>query len=69
MVVERAVKNGQQPPWFGVLTYSATGDAASYGVVDVIARRVWLSGGRVLAVRPDDVPGRNSVASILRYSL
>ena len=69
MVVERAVRKGQQPPWIGALIYSATGDAASYGVVDEIARRVWLSGGRVLAVRRDDVPGRNSVASILRYPL
>lgn len=57
------------PPWIGALTHSATGDAASYGVVDEIAWRVWLSGGRVLAVRRDDVPGRNSVAAILRYPL
>ncbi|MFI5081742.1 MAG: hypothetical protein ACHQCE_11765 [Streptosporangiales bacterium] len=48
---------------------SATDDAASYGVVDEIARRVWLSGGRVLAVRRDDVPGRKSAAAILRYAL
>ena len=41
----------------------------TYGVVDEIARRVWLSGGRVLAVRRDDVPGRSSVAAILRYPL
>ena len=33
------------------------------------ARRVWLSGGRVLAVCRDGVPGRNSVAAILRYPL
>ncbi len=35
----------------GALTLSAADDAASYGVVDEIARRVWLSGGRVLAAR------------------
>lgn len=46
MVIERAVRKGQQAPWIGALTHSATGDAASYGVVDEIARRVWLSGGR-----------------------
>jgi len=51
------------------LTFSATDDAASYGVVDEIARRGWLSGGRVLAVRRDDVPGKNSVAAVLRYPL
>ena len=45
------------------------GDASAdrYGVVDEIARRVWLSGGRVLAVRRDDIPGREPVAAILRY--
>ncbi len=53
----------------GALALSATDDAASYGVVDEIARRVWLSGGRVLAVRHDDVPGGNPVAAILRYPL
>jgi hypothetical protein len=53
----------------GEVTLSATDDAASYGVADEIARRVWLSGGRVLAVRRDDVPGTNSVAAILRYPL
>jgi Bacterial archaeo-eukaryotic release factor family 11 len=42
-------------------------NADRYGVVDEIARRVWLSGGRVLAVRRDDIPGREPVAAILRY--
>jgi hypothetical protein len=42
--------------------------AASYGVVDEIARRVWLNSGRVLAVRQDDVPGEQGVAAILRYA-
>ena len=40
-----------------------------YGVVDEIARRVLLQGGRVLAVRGDDVPGGGPVAAILRYAL
>lgn len=52
----------------GAVTFGAADDAASYGVADEIARRVWLSGGRVLAVRRDDVPGQNSVAAILRYA-
>jgi hypothetical protein len=43
--------------------------AASYGVVDEIARRVLLNGGRVLAVRRDDVPDRTPVAAILRHRL
>ena len=41
---------------------------ASYGVVDEIARRVWLNSGRVLAVRQDDIPGPQGVAAILRYA-
>lgn len=42
---------------------------ATYGVGDEIARRVWLNGGRVLAVRRDDIPEGQPVAAILRYSL
>jgi hypothetical protein len=40
----------------------------NYGVVDEIARRVWLNGGQVLAVRRDDIPGNGAVAAILRYA-
>jgi release factor family 11 len=53
----------------GAVTFSEAADAVDYGVVDEIARRVWLSGGRVLAVRRDDIPGQNSVAAILRFAL
>ncbi len=52
----------------GAVTFDDTDDAVNYGVVDEIARRVWLNGGRVLAVRPDDIPGKGSVAAILRYA-
>ena len=51
------------------LLSGSAGLARPLRVVDEIARRVWLSGGRVLAVRRDDVPGRSSVAAILRYPL
>jgi hypothetical protein len=47
----------------------AEDDAASYGVVDEIAGRVLLSGGRVLAVRGADLPGGASAAGILRYAI
>jgi hypothetical protein len=47
----------------------AADDASSYGVVDEIARRVLLTGGRVLAVRSPDVPAGEPVAAILRYAL
>lgn len=40
-----------------------------YGVVDEIARRVWATGGRVLAVRGAEVPGGGPAAAILRYAL
>jgi stalled ribosome rescue protein Dom34 len=53
----------------GAVTLSDSEDAVSYGVVDEIARRVWLSGGRVLAVRREDIPAGGSVAAILRYAL
>jgi Bacterial archaeo-eukaryotic release factor family 11 len=50
----------------GAVTF-AEDDAASYGVVDEIARRVLLSSGRVLAVRAPEVPGGGALAAILRY--
>jgi hypothetical protein len=52
----------------GAITIDDTDDAVNYGVVDEIARRVWLNGGRVLAVRRDDIPGNGSVAAILRFA-
>lgn len=50
----------------GAVTFASGDDAVNYGVVDEIARRVWLTGGRLLAVRRDDVPGGGEVAAILR---
>jgi len=52
----------------GAVTFDDADDAVNYGVVDEIARRVWLNGGKVLAVRRDDIPGHGSVAAILRYA-
>jgi hypothetical protein len=52
----------------GAITLDDTDDAVNYGVVDEIARRVWLNGGQVLAVRRDDIPGNGAVAAILRYA-
>jgi hypothetical protein len=53
----------------GEVTFADGNDAVAYGIVDEIARRTWLQGGRVLAVRRDDVPGGSSAAAILRYRL
>jgi hypothetical protein len=51
----------------GAVTLDGDDDAANYGVVDEIARRVLESGGRVLALRRDDIPSEGGVAAILRY--
>ena len=51
----------------GALTLDDSDDAANYGVVDEIARRVLLARGRVLAVRRADIPGDGPAAAILRY--
>ncbi|ASR37194.1 hypothetical protein BAY61_21810 [Prauserella marina] len=46
----------------------AEDDASSYGVADEIARRVLPSGGRLFAVRADEVPGGGPVAAVFRYA-
>jgi len=53
----------------GAVTLSPAATANRYGVVDEIARRTWLAGGRVLAVRQDDIPGQGSCAAILRHRI
>ena len=52
----------------GAIELAEAGGAVTYGVVDEIARRVWRSGGTVLAVRREDIPGGGSAAAILRYA-
>lgn len=51
----------------GAVTFADHASASSYGVIDEIAGRVILSGGRVLGVRKADIPGRTPLAAILRY--
>jgi release factor family 11 len=53
----------------GVVTLDATDDAANYGVIDEIARRVLRGGGRVMALRRADVPGEAAAAAILRFAV
>ena len=53
----------------GALELADGDQAATYGVVDEIARRVLRSGGTVLAVRREDLPGNGPAAAILRYAL
>ena len=51
----------------GSVTLMSAPSASSYGVVDEIARRVLLSGGRVLGIRKADIPNGALLAAILRY--
>jgi Bacterial archaeo-eukaryotic release factor family 11 len=53
----------------GAVTLSPATGADGYGVVDEIARRAWLAGARVLAVRRDEIPAQGSVAAVLRYPI
>lgn len=53
----------------GAVTFDPANDASNYGVLDEVARRVFLSGGSVLAVRQEDIPGGGPVAAILRYAI
>jgi hypothetical protein len=53
----------------GSVSFADKASAGSYGVVDEIAGRVILSGGRVLGVRKADIPGGKSLAAILRYPM
>jgi len=43
--------------------------AASYGVIDEIASRVLATGGNIVAVRKEDIPGGAPLAAILRYAI
>jgi hypothetical protein len=53
----------------GAVTFDESDDATNYGVLDEIARRVLLSGGRVLALRGDDIPDGGPAAGMLRYAI
>lgn len=53
----------------GVVTFDKEESAVSYGVVDEIAGRVLASGGRILAVRREDIPQGASLAAILRWAV
>jgi hypothetical protein len=53
----------------GTVTFAAAASGEVHDVTDEIARRAWLNGARVLAVRDSDIPGDGPVAAILRYAL
>jgi hypothetical protein len=64
-----AVLPGSIDETSGAVEFAESSSAASYGVIDEIARRVHLAGGRVLAVRADDMPKPSPVVAILRYTV
>ena len=51
----------------GEVAFKESG-ASTYALEDEIARRVWLMGGTVMAVRRDDIPGGGEIAALLRYA-
>ncbi|AHH19085.1 hypothetical protein NONO_c43010 [Nocardia nova SH22a] len=53
----------------GAIEFGPESDTETPGIADEIARRVLLSGGRVLAVRKSDIPEEAVAAAILRYPL
>lgn len=53
----------------GAVTFNTESTAANLGIIDEIAARVIASGGTVVAVRQDDIPGKGALAAILRYAL
>jgi hypothetical protein len=53
----------------GDVTFADGPSAGTYGVVDEIAGRVLGSGGRVLAVRRDEIPEKAALAAVLRYAI
>ena len=50
----------------GAVSFADAGGSGD--LVDEIARRAWLSGARLLAVRNEDVPGGGEIAGTLRYA-
>lgn len=53
----------------GAVTLGATAAAHDYGVLDEVARRTFLNGGRVVAVRRTDIPDNGQLAAILRWAV
>lgn len=63
------VIDGTVDPETGDLQIDESDEVGNYGVVDEIAKRVFESGGKVLAVRKEQVPGGASAAAILRFAI
>ncbi len=53
----------------GQITLAEEQSGSTYGVIDEIAARTILGGGRVLGVRAEDIPDGKKLAAILRYAV
>jgi hypothetical protein len=53
----------------GAVEFAEEQGAGTIGVADEVARRAWLAGARLVAVRRADVPGGGDLAAILRYAV
>lgn len=63
------VISGRIDPDTGEIHLADHDSAESYGVVDEIASRTMLAGGRVIGERRSAIPGEQALAAILRYSI
>jgi hypothetical protein len=52
----------------GSVTYATSNDAATYSVVDEVARRALYTGARVMGARREELPDRAPLTAILRYA-
>lgn len=59
---------GNLDPQSGAIEYPESAAGTGYDVVDEMARRTLLQGGRILAVRADEVPEGGKAAAMLRYA-
>ena len=60
---------GTVDPDTGVASLDAAGSGRAHGITDELVRHTWAAGGRVLAVRAEDIPDGRPVAAILRYAI
>lgn len=69
MVDIEAAAPGRVDAETGKVSFANEPGAGSYDIVDEVAGRTLLSGGRVLGVRAGDLPAEGQLAAILRYPL